>query len=201
MERIVHALERAVGEAQSLLDVGCGNNSPLGRFHERPEHSTGVDIHAPWIAESSAKGIHDEYLELDVLDIAERFAPGSFDVVLCCDLLEHLVKRDGGNLLDQMERVARSRVVVLTPNGFLPQGATWGNPYQVHRAGWSAAELRARGYRVTGLSGLAVLRGERGTIRWRPARFWAGVSKLTEPLGRVRPGLAFHLLAVKDVAA
>ncbi|MBM2823980.1 MAG: hypothetical protein HW413_2726 [Thermoleophilia bacterium] len=200
MERIVHALEHAVGEAQSVLDVGCGNNSPLGRFQARPEHSTGVDIYAPWIAESSAKGIHDEYVQLNVLSIAERFASRSFDVVLCCDLLEHLTKQDGRNLLDQMERVARSRVVVLTPNGFLPQGATWGNPYQVHRAGWSAAELHACGYRVSGLSGLALLRGERGTIRWRPARLWTAVSKLTEPLGHVRPELAFHLLAVKDVA-
>lgn len=200
VDKIVSALEQAVGDAQTVLDVGCGNNSPLGRFHVRSGPSVGVDIFGPWIAESAAKGIHDEYVEMSVLAIAEKFGRDSFDVVLCCDLLEHLDTRDGESLLEQMENVARSRVVVLTPNGFVPQGATWGNPHQVHRSGWSAHELRDRGYCVTGLGGLARLRGERGTIRWRPRRLWSALSSLTEPVVRFRPELSYHLLAVKHVA-
>ena len=201
MDKIVRALEHAVGDAQTVLDVGCGNNSPLGRFRGRPGSSVGVDIFGRWIAESAAKGIHDEYVEMSVLAIAERFGTGSFDVVLCCDLLEHLDKRDGESLLTQMEEVARSRVVVLTPNGFVPQGATWGNPHQVHRSGWAAAEFREREYDVTGFGGLAHLRGERGTIRWRPRPMWSALASLTEPIVRFRPELGYHLLAVKHVAA
>ena len=162
MERIVSAVERAVGECRSLLDVGCGDNSPVGRFAARPGRSVGIDKFGPWLAESVTRGIHDEYVEMDVLAIGDRFAPEAFDVVLCCDLLEHLEKDDGERLLGLMEVAAADRVVVLTPNGFVPQGATWGNPHQVHRSGWSAGELRARGYTVIGLGGLALLRGERG---------------------------------------
>jgi SAM-dependent methyltransferase len=201
MDPIVSALERALRGAQSVLDVGCGNNSPLGRFRRRLPFSTGVDAFAPWIAESREKGIHDEYVEMDIRRIGERFDAASFDAVICCDVLEHLEKGEGESLLAQMEALARSRVVVLTPNGFLPQEATWGNPYQVHRAGWTASDLRERGYRVSGLGGLATLRGERGTIRWRPARFWSVISRLTDPIVRLRPEAGFHLLAVKDRAS
>ena len=201
MSALVKSLERAVGEADSVLDVGCGGNSPLGRFARRPRQSVGVDLYEPWLNESREKGIHDDYKALNVLQIERRFGPKAFDVALCCDLLEHLDKADGADLLGQMERVAKSRVVVLTPNGFLPQEPTWGNPYQEHRSGWTAGELRERGYRVTGLNGLALFRGERGLIRWRPAKLWGALSRASRPLAHVAPSLAFHLLAVKDVAA
>jgi SAM-dependent methyltransferase len=197
---LIRRLETAVGEAEAVLDVGCGGNSPLGRFARRPARSVGVDLYLPWLQESRRKGIHDDCVALDVLQIERRFGPSAFDVLLCCDLLEHLDKADGEELLRQMEQVASRRVVVLTPNGFLPQEATWGNPYQVHRAGWTATELRARGYQVAGLNGLALLRGERGLIRWRPAKLWRAVSCATRPLAYVAPSLAFHLLCVKDVA-
>jgi hypothetical protein len=196
---LIDSLERAVGSPDSLLDVGCGGNSPLGRFTTRPRRSVGIDLFLPWLDESREKHIHDEYLALNVLEIESRFGWNAFDVLLCCDLLEHLDKADGEELLVQMERVARERVVVLTPNGFLAQEATWGNPYQVHRSGWTAAEMQARGYRVVGMNGLAILRGQRGLIRWRPAKLWRTVSSASRPLVHVAPSLAFHLLCVKDV--
>jgi SAM-dependent methyltransferase len=196
----VNDLEYAVGDAQSVLDVGCGNNSPIGRFARKPPRAVGVDAHEPWIDESRARGIHDEYRLSDVMRIGDLFTPASFDVVVACDLLEHLPADDGSRLLERMESLARERVVILTPNGWLRQEATWGNPYQVHRAGWSPADLRSRGYEVRGLHGLRLLRGERGTIRVRPRRVGEQVSRLTEPLVRRRPDLAFHLLAVKRLA-
>jgi hypothetical protein len=98
-----------------------------------------------------------------------------------------------------MERIARHRVVVFTPNGFVQQGDRGGNPFQVHRSGWSASELESLGYRVTGVHGLRVLRREEAAIRFRPVRAWSLAADLTQPVVRRRPNLAFHLLAVKEV--
>src|SRR5437868_7092625 len=95
----VEELERAVGDAESVLDVGCGNNSPIGRFARKPAHAVGVDAYEAWIEESRSRGIHDEYRLANVLEIGDRFAPGSFDAVLACDLLEHLDAPDGSRLL------------------------------------------------------------------------------------------------------
>jgi hypothetical protein len=192
-------LERAVDGADSLLDVGCGSNSPVSRFERRPSYTVGVDLHDPSIEASRAAGRHDDYRRLDVMQIAEEFGPDSFDAVVAFDLLEHLTIEDGRRLLGQMEQVARRRVVVLTPNGFVPQEEYDDNPLQAHRSGWTPAELHALGYQVRGINGLRVLRGEQGAPRWRPARLWGQLAQATEPITYRRPKAAFHLLALKEL--
>lgn len=191
--------QRAIGSAVSVLDVGCGANSPLGRFDVRYPYSLGVDVYASAVEESRAAGIHDDYLIMDVLELAERIEPRSFDAVVAFDLIEHLMQEQGEKLLAMMERIARRRVVVFTPNGFLPQESKDGNPFQAHRSGWSTESFRRLGYTVRGVNGVRVLRGDRGSMRWRPSRFWGVVSDLTQPLVERRPSLAFHLLCVKEV--
>jgi hypothetical protein len=196
---VIDVLERAVGDADSLLDVGCGNNSPVGRFSRRPRFSVGVDLYEPWLEESRRKGIHDEYVRANVLDIGRLFGPGRFEVVLACDLLEHLEPDDAARLLGLMETIASKRVVVLTPNGFVPQGETWGNPLQVHRSGWTVDTFHARGYDVGGLNGVRWTRGERGEARVRPRRVGERIATLSQPVAGRYPGLAFHLLATKHL--
>ncbi len=192
-------LERAVDGADSLLDVGCGSNSPVSRFERRPSYMVGVDLHEPSLEASRAAGRHDDYRRLDVMRIADEFGADSFDAVVAFDLLEHLSVEDGRRLLGQMEQVARRRVVVLTPNGFVPQEEYDDNPLQAHRSGWTPAELHALGYQVRGINGLRVLRGEQGTPRWRPARLWSRLAQATEPITYRRPKAAFHLLGLKEL--
>ena len=191
---------KAVGTARTVLDVGCGTNSPLARGRERFERLVGVDAFPEAIAACKAIGAHDEVLELDVRGLDEAFEPDSFDAVVAVDLLEHLDHADGARLLATMEEIARQRVVVFTPNGYVEQTERGGNPFQVHRSGWSTAELRERGYRVSGIHGLRVLRAEEAAMRLRPERVWSLVSDLTQPVARRLPVVAFHLLAVKEVA-
>ena len=190
-----HLMEEAVGDARTVLDVGCGTNSPLGRFRRRYERTVGVDLF-PAAADS---GIHDEYRLIDILELDQEFAENSFDAVVAFDVIEHLSTSDVGKLLDLMERIARRRIVVHTPNGFLPQDEYEDNPLQVHRSGWSAEEMRSLGFRVFGSNGLRVLRGEEGRTRWRPDRFWGVVARLTQPFVHRRPSLAYQLLCVKEL--
>lgn len=191
--------QRAVGPVESVLDVGCGANSPLGRFGVRYAYTVGVELFAPALERSRALGIHDDYFAIDALEVGERIQPRSFDAVVAFDLIEHLRKEDGLALLAAMERIACDRVVVFTPNGFLPQAPADGNPYQAHRSGWSPRDFRELGYEVRGVHGWRHLRGERASLRWRPGRFWGAVSDLTQPFVHRWPALAFHLLCVKRV--
>jgi SAM-dependent methyltransferase len=192
-------LERAVGDARTVLDVGCGANSPLGRFARRYEHAVGVDLSATALRRARAAGVHAECRLMDVLDVAEAFEPGSFEACVAFDVLEHLRAEDGLALLGQLERVASRRVVVLTPNGFLPQDGTLDNPLQAHLSGWSSARLKDLGYAVRGVNGVRVLRGHKASMRFRPRRAWGVVSDLTQPLAERAAGLGFHLLAVKEL--
>lgn len=194
-------LERAVAPSSSTLDVGCGASSPLARFHERLGRLVGVEAYPDAAAAARASGIYAEVVEADVRELRNEFEPRSFEVVAAVDLLEHLEEADGHSLLDAAELIAGRRVVVFTPNGFVPQGARGGNEWQVHRSGWSTAALAARGYRVSGVHGLRWLRGEEAEVRMRPRRAWSLVADLTQPVARRMPAVAYHLLAVKDVAA
>jgi SAM-dependent methyltransferase len=192
-------IERAVGDAGSLLDVGCGTRSPVRSFSRRPARLVGVEVHGPTAELARADGLYDEVVTADARALNMLFEPSSFDVILAADVLEHLEHDEGRTLLVAMEHVACKRVVVFTPNGFVPQSEREGNPFQIHRSGWTVGELRRLGYRTSGVHGLRFLRGEEAHIRWRPSRVWALVSDLTQPLTRSVPTLAYHLLAVKDL--
>jgi predicted TPR repeat methyltransferase len=192
-------IEDAVGDAETILDVGCGDDSPIRLFRRRRQ-TVGVDVYAPAIERSRAVGIHDEYHEADVRTIGELFGKRSFDVVMAIDLLEHLDEPSAIQLLASMEDLARQRVVLFTPNGFVDQGTRDGNPWQVHRSGWTAERLAHLGYQVSGVHGLKWLRGEEAQVRWRPERLWHLVSDMSEPLAARLPSIAFHLLGIKRIS-
>lgn len=199
-EPLARLLEREiVGSCATLLDIGCGFDSPVKRFSARLERTVGIDLFTPYLDRSRAASIHSEYLEADALDIEARFGPRSFDCVLALDLIEHLDKAHGLRLLDAMERVARRKVILFTPNGFVRQSAYDDNPHQAHRSGWSPDEMRQAGYRLWGVNGWKPLRGERARPRWRPFRLWATLALWSQPVVERLPDHAFHLLCVKDI--
>lgn len=189
-------IEREVKDCKTLLDVGCGANSPVQTFNKNL-HCVGVDAFEPSIERSKKKKIHNEYVQADVLAIDTKFAPESFDIVVALDLIEHLEKSDGLKLLDMMESIAARKVVVYTPNGFLPQGDRESNPWQVHLSGWTTEEFRNRGYQVYGVNGIKSMRGEFAKPKWRPWFFWAFISDITELFVKNKPEKAFQLFAIK----
>lgn len=192
-------LSEIVGSScESLLDVGCGFDSPVCRLRQRPKHIVGVDGFAPVIEESCAKGIHDEYHQASLLDIKHIFEPASFNVVLASDVIEHFSEEDGLNLLEQMESIAKKKVVIYTPNGFLPQGEEYGNPMQKHLSGWTVKRMKSLGYRVLGIQGVKCLRGEMAGIKWHPYFIWHSISLLSQPITRNHPSWAFRILCVKE---
>jgi SAM-dependent methyltransferase len=200
-EPLARLLEEEVTACcRTVLDLGCGFDSPLRRFASRLEHSVGVDMFAPYLAQSRDSRIHSEYRQGSALEAVAMFGERSFDCAMAIDLIEHLEKPDGERLLDVLERVARRRAIVFTPNGFVPQESYDGNPYQTHRSGWTPDEMRSRGYRLYGVHGWKPLRAERGEPRWRPRRFWATLALRTQPLVEHRPDIAYHLLCVKDLS-
>jgi predicted TPR repeat methyltransferase len=189
-------LKEAVGGCETLLDVGCGNNSIVNKL-PKEIYSVGVDLHKPSIEKSKEQGIHNEYYEIDVLDIEKQFLSKSFDCVLALDLIEHLTKKEGLNLLEMMETIARKKVIVFTPNGFLPQGEYDNNPNQIHKSGWEVEEMKMQGYDIIGINGWKPLRGEYANIKFRPRWFWGIVSDITQFFIRNHPEYAFQILCVK----
>ncbi len=192
-------LEREVEGCSSLLDVGCGADSPVKYFSGRIKYSVGIDAFQPSIDRSREKKIHSEYFLMNVMEMDRKFPLASFDCVIASDLIEHLEKKDGYKLIEMMTRLAKKKVIIFTPNGFLEQREYDGNSYQVHLSGWSIDEMKDLGFRVRGINGWKVLRGEFAGIKWWPKVFWGRISLLTQLLVTKNPRSAFAIMCVKDM--
>lgn len=193
-------LDRELQDITSVLDVGCGSNSPLAKVRKR-FYSIGVDAFGPSIEKSKKLGIHDAYKKGNVLTIDRMFGKKKFDAVIALDIIEHLEKKQGYELIKKMSKLAAKRVIIMTPNGFYKQEPYEGNTYQIHRSGWNIDDFLTLGFTVRGIRGLKWLRGEYATLRWKPWVAWGIISVLSEPFVYFFPRLAYQLFAVKEVDA
>ena len=189
-------LENFLSDCESVLDVGCGDNSPLARVR-KTFYSEGVDIFEKSIKASKKKRIHDKYTISDIRRIDKLFKNKNFDAVIALDVIEHLRKKESLSLIKKMEKIAKKKVIILTPNGFYHQDAYDDNPHQVHLASWKPNDLKGLGYKVYGLRGLKYLRGEYATIKYKPWFLWGLVAFLSEAPLYFFPNLSYHILAVK----
>lgn len=178
-----------------VLDVGCSD----GRGSEvlRDAAAYGVDIHRPALQQAVSEGrrVHGSQADARFLPYCE----GGFDAVIALDVIEHFEKVDALAMIGEMERVSRDLVVLLTPNGFVPQAPTEDEPWQEHRCGFGPGELANLGYEVHGVGGVAFLRKPYGAFRSGPVG--QALAFASRPVAAARPGAAFHLLAVRSTAA
>lgn len=181
----------------SVLELGCGYFSYISGMNKKP-YSVGVDLFSPVIEHGKKHKIHDEYVLMNVMDIDQKFKDKSFDCVMAMDLIEHLTKEDGMIFLEKVERIARKKVILYTPNGFLKQDPCDGNPYQEHKSGWTAEEMKSYGYAVIGYGGLKLLRPQ-FEITKKPIWLWTIISRISYLYTRNKPELAFQILCVKEI--
>lgn len=188
-------LKREIDRDDTVLDLGCGYNSALQYCDIA--FSVGVELFVPYLEESQKKAIHNEYLRADIREV--DFKPKSFDVVMASDVLEHLAKDEGHELIRKMEVWARKKIILTTPNGNLYQDAYDDNPLQRHLSGWNVNELRKIGFKAYGMNGWRRLRGYRAMIKYRPFYLWLIFSGISQWLAYYYPKMAFQLFAVKKI--
>lgn len=191
----VFCLKRKLNGCKSILDLGCGYKSPLKRLSKN-FYSVGVELFKPYLLKSKEARIHDDYILADITKLGVR--PKSFDTVLALDVLEHLTKGDGLNMIKNMEKIASKKAVIFTPNGFLHQPEYDGNVFQAHQSGWDVKAFRNMGYEVKGINGLKFLRKEKAEIRFRPKKLFLIISNISQKLTYDFPNFAFQLLCMKD---
>jgi SAM-dependent methyltransferase len=196
-------LKKELSACKTVLDLGCGNNSPLQ--HIPVPYSMGVDLYYPYLEASKKRRIHTEYMMADIRQI--EFKEQSFDAVLLLDVIEHLAVQEGKELISKALRWAKRKVVVVTPNGFIWQEGYDCNPLQNHKTGWSVDQLEELGFKVVGIYGWKKLRlseigiVSKARVRYKPTQLWALVADLTQKVTHHHPKFAFELLATKAISA
>jgi len=188
-------LKRELSNCNTVLDLGCGYNSPLQDCNVLS--SVGVELFEPYLEESKRKGIHPQYIKADIRKV--EFKPKGFDAAIAVEVLEHLTKQEGYELLTKMERWAGKKVIITTPNGYLWQDGYDNNPLQEHKSGGNTDELKQLGFKVYGMNGWRKLRGYKASMKYKPAFLWARIADLTQTITYHYPKLAFQLFAIKQI--
>jgi hypothetical protein len=153
-------------------------------------YTVGVDLHLPSLRDARKMNAHSDYIAADVrkLPIKEK----SVDGVLCSQVIEHLMKAEGSELVDSLERTARIRVLIATPVGFIPYVSlrrdTSSNPLQVHKSGWTPNFFRLKGYSVR-FQGLRVAYRPGGLMH----KIGPNLSPLFFPLWYLFSFLTYHV--------
>jgi len=178
--------------ARSCLDIGCGRGAFKSLKYLR---AAGCDIYQPSLVRAREKGYYENLLRCDARYLP--FKAKSFDVALCVEVIEHLDKTEGEELLRRMEEVAGRQIIVTTPWGFCPLEERYDNPYLNHRSAWLPEEFEEMGYEVYPFYYPRYPMGS--GIYQTVARYI--LSFLLYPLIRLFPSkLALDFLAVKELS-
>jgi SAM-dependent methyltransferase len=105
----------ALGPKGSVAEVGAGIGSLALRLAKEGFQVTGVDVSSEALRRASERA-EQEHLSVEWREgFAESlpFPDKSFDYVTCCHTLEHV--KDLAKATGELKRIARKKVVVLTP--------------------------------------------------------------------------------------
>jgi len=102
-----------VGNAGSILDIGCLDGTIGTAFLDQGNKVSGIDASNPGITKARERGID---AKLGNLEEALPFPDGAFDLVFAGEIVEHIFDID--HLLDEVFRVLKpsGHLVVTTPN-------------------------------------------------------------------------------------
>ena len=149
MNGLGELVQKEIKRTYTVLDLGCGNMNAISGI--KCKTLVGVDVWYPYVNYLKKYAIV-LCMKIDKLTL-NCFINRSFDIVTLLDFVEHLDKEEAFEIIRHAERIARKKVIIFTPEGFLKQddGEDWGecNPkYQSHKCGFSIEEFRMMGYNI-----------------------------------------------------
>lgn len=125
-------------ETKSILDIGAGVK-PFD--HVSVSNHVCVEPHPEYVKVLQEKGF--TVIEKTALEMLPTCPP--FDVVMLLDVIEHMDKDVGEEVVELAKKVATKAVIIFTPIGFMRQEFAEGKPdpwgynghyWQKHRSGW-----------------------------------------------------------------
>ena len=145
MDKTLLSLLPETLEDLKILDVGLGYGY-IGHTIRTRKSGTpyieGIDRFHPYVEKQRKLGVYDRVIQGDARKLP--YESQSFDIVIATDIIEHLEHDDGLTLIEEIERVSKSDVILSNPYGYNPQEECDNNVYQRHLSGWSPEEFKCK---------------------------------------------------------
>lgn len=176
-----------------IADLGCGKgiNGFLIRLSRYLQGAKiiGQEINKDYIAFCNKHKIYDEIIEKPLPNLP--FKTKSVELIICSEVIEHLKRKDGIKLLDEIERVCKGKTIITTPNMFFETMP--GDPEDKHLSIWSIKDFRSRGYKVYGVGlKLPLIWGDK-FLKIKQALYY-----IFTPISYIFPFISGSLIAVKE---
>lgn len=176
-----------------ILDAGCGRgiNGYLIRASRNLKGSKliGIEINDTYLNLCKKHKIYDKLIKhrLPTVPLKDK----SVDFLICLEVIEHLTKKDGLKLLDELERVSRGRIIVTTPNLFFHADGL--EHEDDHHSLWSIQDFKKRGYKIIGMGLKTPLMLDDPFLKIKQALYF-----FMTPFSYFFPSIGAYIIAVKD---
>ena len=107
-ERIQQTLRLIPEGCNSILEVGCGDGRIINRLASQYKKACGLDS-----SQEALRHVKTETIRGGVDRLP--FSSQSFDLILCCEVLEHLPFRVYLKALEELQRVAAKYTIISVP--------------------------------------------------------------------------------------
>ncbi len=141
-------------QPKTLLDVGMGYGN-IGKYAKDivPDiELNGVEVFLPYLFSEASQAKHFKRIVIaDIRDCIGKLWP--VDIVTAWDVIEHLERQDGVDVIYYLRSIANTALLVSVPIVDYPQGALvtkiqgkdYSNDAEIHRTQWKIEEMEALG--------------------------------------------------------
>lgn len=108
-KRIINTIDMIPSDVSSVLEVGCGDGRIINSLINKYPKLCGLDISSEALKKVKTPKIKGNLEKLP-------FPDNSYDIVICCEVLEHLPYPIYEKSLNEIERVAKDYILISVPN-------------------------------------------------------------------------------------
>jgi SAM-dependent methyltransferase len=139
-------------EGETIIDFACGFGTWGHTIRSMiiqggdKAYIVGCDVFKPFLVKNKKYNPYDDLVLCDAHYLP--FQNKCANVVLCFEMIEHMDKSSGYTFLSDLDNLAKDRLVLSTPNGYMEQDNAGELQFEEHKSFWLDKDFQQNGFCV-----------------------------------------------------